>query len=169
MNRSVTAKLVHMIDPQKLSQARSPKGFTLVEIMIAVVIIGLLAAMAIPAFNRVRTKARVTAFTNDLRIGKDAFETYALENGAWPPDGASAVPAEMSGYMELTRWVGQTPLGGVWDWDQNQFGFTAGLSVFQPTADESTMKQVDLAIDDGDLSAGSFRSRANGYILILEF
>ena len=158
-----------MIDPTKLSSATSQKGFTLVEIMIAVTIIGLLAALAIPAFNRVRTKARVTAFTNDLPIGKDAFETYALETGGWPRDGTAAVPPEMSEYLDLTRWSANTPLGGVWDWDENQFGFAAGLSVFQPTADLATMTQVDFNIDDGDLSTGSFRSRTNGYILILEF
>lgn len=46
---------------------RSKKGFTLVEIMIVVVIIGLLAAMAIPAFEKVRRTALAKAMRNDAR------------------------------------------------------------------------------------------------------
>ncbi len=46
---------------------RSNKGFTLVEIMIVVVIIGLLAAMAIPAFNKVRTNSLGKTMLNDAR------------------------------------------------------------------------------------------------------
>lgn len=144
-------------------------AFTLVEIMIVVVIIGLLAALAIPAFTRVRNQARINVFVNDLRIAKDAFETYALETGGWPPDGTAGIPAEMSGYLDLNRWNGKTSLGGNWDWDNAQFGFVAGLSVYEPDADLAMMTLVDAEIDDGDLSTGIFRSRTNGYIMILEF
>lgn len=58
----------------------SKKGFTLVEIMIVVVIIGLLAAMAIPAFQRVRQNSRVSAMDNDARQLASAAQQYMLEN-----------------------------------------------------------------------------------------
>jgi len=57
------------------------KGFTLVEIMIVVVIIGLLAAMAIPAFSKVRASARGKAITNNLRQIASAAQQYMLEQG----------------------------------------------------------------------------------------
>lgn len=57
------------------------KGFTLVEIMIVVVIIGLLAAMAIPAFNRVRANSQDRAVLNNLRQLASGADQYFLEYG----------------------------------------------------------------------------------------
>jgi type IV pilus assembly protein PilA len=59
----------------------SSKGFTLVEIMIVVVIIGLLAAMAIPAFQKVRTSSQDKAVLNNARQLAAAADQYFLENG----------------------------------------------------------------------------------------
>ena len=63
------------------SHARSARGFTLVEIMIVVVIIGLLAAMAIPAFQKVRTSSQDKAVLNNARQLAAAADQYFLENG----------------------------------------------------------------------------------------
>ena len=60
---------------------KSSKGFTLVEIMIVVVIIGLLAAMAIPAFQKVRTNSQDKAVLNNARQLSAAADQYFLENG----------------------------------------------------------------------------------------
>ena len=57
------------------------KGFTLVEIMIVVVIIGLLASMAIPAFQKVRTNSQDKAVLNNARQLSGASDQYYLENG----------------------------------------------------------------------------------------
>ncbi len=60
---------------------KSTKGFTLVEIMIVVVIIGLLAAMAIPAFQKVRTNSQDKAVLNNARQLSAGADQYYLENG----------------------------------------------------------------------------------------
>ena len=60
---------------------KTNKGFTLVEIMIVVVIIGLLAAMAIPAFQKVRQSSQDKAVLNNLRQLSAAADQYFLENG----------------------------------------------------------------------------------------
>ena len=95
----------------KMLNAKSRAGFTLVEIMIVVAIIGLLAAIAIPNFVRARQTAQTNACINNLRIIDSAKQQWALERGQQ----TSATPAS----SDIAPYLGRAgtampgePLGG---------------------------------------------------------
>jgi len=144
-------------------------GFTLVEIMITVAIIGLLASLSMPSFVRARTKVFRTQFVNDLRIAGDAFQMYAMQRGGFPPSAEPAViPEGMTNLLSKMNWRDATSIGGRWEWDFERFGCKAGVSVVSPTFSGNQMAEIDAAVDDGDLTTGSFRSRNGGYIYVVE-
>jgi len=134
------------------------RGFTLVEVMIVVVIIALLAALAIPAFQRVRRAAQNSRIENDLRVFSQAFETYAAEKGSWPANvGPGIVPTGMAGTFKTTVWQAPTEIGGTWNWDTGISGITAGISISGFTCDDMQLTEIDAKIDDGDLTTGNFQ------------
>ena len=60
--------------------AENEKGFTLIELLVVVIIIGILAAIAIPVFLNQREKATDSSMKSDLRTLATAQETYLVDN-----------------------------------------------------------------------------------------
>jgi len=150
-------------------RTRNSSGFTLTELMIVVMTIGMLASIAGPMFMRYQKKGQNGAFIANLRIASDAFVMYSFENGRYPANAsAGTVPGGMDSYLQRFAWTKETPIGGSWNWDNNVHGYKAGVAVSLPTADIPQLTEIDAAIDDGDLSKGRFRIRPNGYVFVLE-
>ena len=88
-------------------------GFTLIEIMIAVGIIGLLAAIALPSLRKSRNNAQNAKFINDLRVAKDAVELYATLTGRYPTNEPPGImPNVLSEYLPRFNWSLPTSIGG---------------------------------------------------------
>lgn len=146
-------------------------GFTLVEILMVVMIIGLLASIAIPTMVRMRQRSQVTRFIHDVGVASSAFEMYRMEHKGYPPDAmAGEVPEGMAPYLSGMRWVRETALGGSWGWDVGRFGVVASIAVFTGgSGREDPWLEVDRRMDDGNLESGRFRRRPNGFSYIVEF
>jgi prepilin-type N-terminal cleavage/methylation domain-containing protein len=77
---------------------RSKKGFTLIELLIVVVIIGILAAIAIPKFAGTKDKAYVAAMKSDLRNLATYEEQYAADNNGAYFSGTASNVSPLQGF-----------------------------------------------------------------------
>ena len=80
---------------------KKQQGFTLIELMIVVAIIGILAAIAIPAYQDYTIRAQVSEGLNLAGGAKAAVSEFRMDRGAWPADnteaGIATTPTDING------------------------------------------------------------------------
>ncbi|HEY0527496.1 MAG TPA: prepilin-type N-terminal cleavage/methylation domain-containing protein [Gemmatimonadaceae bacterium] len=81
-----------------LTRLFNEKGFTLIELLIVVVIIGILAAIAIPKFANTKDKAYVAAMKSDMRNLATYEEQYAADNSGAYFSGTATAAAPLQGF-----------------------------------------------------------------------
>lgn len=147
------------------------KGFTLVEIMIVVTIIGILASLAVPAFQRARWKALETSVRNNLRQIWGAAQQYMLENGVdsvelssivvWQEKNGTMHPASGTnpGYTSVIKQVASEDYDAISVFvDTETFDDTNGESTSAGTAavTNSTMKANTIGFQVEDAGSSKY-------------
>jgi prepilin-type N-terminal cleavage/methylation domain-containing protein len=113
------------------------KGFTLIELLIVVVIIGILAAIAIPKFANTKSKAYVTAMKSDLRNLVSAQESFFSDSARYTSSLSSLGFKQSSG----TKAPVISTFSGAWlatNQHTQLAGVTCGISVNTPNPTVST-------------------------------
>ena len=147
------------------ARRRRIRAFTLVELMIAVTIIGIVAALVRPAVTRVIQLVRGNALMNDCRVFAAGFVQYAHTNGAYPASYTTAggFPATMAGLINQTQWKRAAPIGGNYAFlKDNTIGGVKYRALIRVSGSGATaikftsaqLLRLDQKSDNGNLATG---------------
>ena len=146
-------------------------GFTLLEIVIVIVVIGILASMVIPRFANAQSDVRVASAGEDILGMVKALETYNANNGYWPAETAvGVVPPEITAnFKGGNPFAKPCPIGSVYDYNNSvtSSGRTVSISLqpssASPAPTITDALALDSFLDDGVLNSGRFQTSGNGY------
>jgi len=94
---------------------KAKKGFTLVEILIVVVILGILAAIVIPQFTEASTEAKTSSLCTDLQTVRSQIELYKIQhNDQLPGAGGANFEQALTGLTDQSGAVASAPGTGVY-------------------------------------------------------
>jgi len=111
---------------KKLREKQS--GFTLIELLIVVIIIAVLAAIAIPIYMNVRSRAQVAAAMEELRNVGQALEIYYVDNDTYA---AGADWTAMSATLQDEAYMSNVPPNDPWG---NPYAFTGEAITYSLTS-----------------------------------
>lgn len=89
-----------------MKQSRRQQGFTIIEVMVVVVILGILASIVVPKIMDRPDTARIAKARQDIRAIEQALNLYKLDNFAYPStdQGLDALTSKPSGTPEAPNW-----------------------------------------------------------------
>jgi len=118
---------------------KQQNGFTLVELMIVVVVVGILASVALPAYQDYVIRGKLTEATSNLSDARVKMEQFFQDNRQYGDAGGAVCPATISASSDHFNYTCSTPT-------TDTYTITAtgrdGLSEFIYTIDESNTKQT---------------------------
>ena len=141
-------------------------AFTMIEIVVMVIVIGIMAAVAVPKFIDSATESKVSATAEDLRLIETALGMYYARHGQYPRDlnRVQAAEAFDSFFKSENAFEIEVPIGGVYSYEAPPTTSQVQVSI-SPSASsafkQKDAEQLDEYIDDGNLSTGSLRLQGN--------
>ena len=166
---------------------RKHPGFTIVELLIVVVVIGILAAIVIVAYNGITESARATSVADAFRKIEKSMTLYVTAEGyaSWPVDntltgsGNPTVSGMISSVTNFSNYLQSAPAvadigANTWRYDNDGDVYNGCAVSYSGTniyvngfTDHTLALKVDEIIDDGDLSCGKMRLSGNDLIYSL--
>lgn len=143
----------------------SRSGFSIIELMVVVSVIGIIASLAMPGISQVRNRAQATVAANDLQKFAQALQLYSMQTGSYPLSlSVQDIPEQVASQLPSV-WR-----DGAYNWMYINSDLYTCLLVFGLRFNTEQAVRLDRIIDDGNIAMGKviIAPNGNGLVYFLE-